>query len=118
MDDVIVGRVAMGRDPTSRQYCGLVDVETSQGRAILKKISSDEAIIPSGIEVVLCTRMPEVVQDNSERSRESYGDRDRDRGSSRGGGYGDRDRGRGDRSRSYSDRPGTFPFSRYVSSTV
>lgn len=102
IEDVEIGRVAMGRDSKTKQICGFIDVETIQARTILKLIKDDENVLPKGIELFECETVPFVIEDNSRR-REGGDDGDRyggDRNRERSYG-GDRDRGRG---RSYGPR--------------
>lgn len=113
LEDVKTGRVAMGRLPKTRQFCGLFDVDTESGQTILDKIAEDESAIPNGIEISRCEKLVEIVEDNSGRGRD--GGRDGGREWSRGGG-GSRDSDRrfsrdGDR-RSGGRDSGSSPYYR------
>ena len=96
----------MGRLPTSRQLCGLVDVDSDQAIAILKLIADDANLIPKGINLTRCEQVPDILEDNgtgdytSSRDSGGRGGRDRDSRGDRGGS------GRSYNPRSYSPRSG------------
>jgi hypothetical protein len=109
VEDLTLGRSAMAKNYKTRQFCGVIDVDTDKANVILKAIDENKEVIPRGIEITLCESLPEIVEDNSTRDSNRDGRRPSYNRDGRSG-----DRPAYSRSREGGDRPsyGDRPYGR------